>query len=141
MSASEVAYYRSDRHDLWIAENNGYLILEGFVKHGDTLKHLVLGVEDGRLDTAVDLVLRYGKSIRRPYRLGGACDGSIDAPVMALFLDFCRRHGLAPTSFTPWLIQTTPRSNKTSSLTSPTGRASSFRIPGRRRASRGCWRR
>ena len=94
MSTTEVAHYRSDQHDLWIGENNGYLILEGFVKHGDTLKHLVLGVEDNRLDAAVDLVLRYGKTVRRPYRLGGACDGSIDAPVMALFLDFCRRHGL-----------------------------------------------
>ena len=94
MSASEVAHYRNDRHDLWIGENGGHLILEGFVKHGDTLKHLVLGVEDSRLDAAVDLVLRYGRSVRRPYRLGGACDGSIDAPVMALLLDFCRRHDL-----------------------------------------------
>ena len=94
MSTSEVAHYRSNRHDLWIGENNGYLILEGFVKHGDTLKHLVLEIEDSRLDTAVNLVLRYGRRVRRPYRLGGACDGSIDAPVMALFLDFCRRHGL-----------------------------------------------
>lgn len=94
MSTTEVAHYRSDQHDLWIGENNGYLVLEGFVKTGDALKHLVLGVEGSRLDAAVDLVLRYGKTVRRPYRLGGACDGSIDAPVMALFLDFCTRHGL-----------------------------------------------
>ena len=94
MSASEVAYYRSDRHDLWIGENNGYLILEGFVKNGDALRHLVSGIEDSRLDAAVDLVLRHGRRVRRPYRLWGACDGSIDAPAMALFLDFCRRHDL-----------------------------------------------
>lgn len=94
MSVFEVAHYRSDRHDVWIGETHGHLILEGFVKTGGTLKHLVLGVEDSRLDAAVDLVLRYGKRVKRPYRLGGACDGSIDAPVMALFLDFCTRHGL-----------------------------------------------
>ena len=94
MSASEVAHYRSRQYDLWIGGNNGYLIFEGFVKTGDTLKHLVLGIEDSRLDAAVDLVLRYGKTVRRPYPLGGACDGSFDAPVMALLLDFCRRHSL-----------------------------------------------
>ena len=141
MSASEVAHYRSRQYDLWIGENNGYLILEGFVKTGDALKHLVWGVADSRLDTAVDLVLRYGKTVRRPYRLGGACDGSIDAPVMALFLDFCRRHGLAPTSFTPWPTRTTRRSHETRSPTSPTGRASSSPTPGAPHALRGCSRR
>ena len=94
MSASEVAHYRSAQHDVWIGENHGHLILEGFVKTGDALKHLVLGVENSCLKAAVGLVLRYGRRVKRPYRLGGACDGSIDAPVMALFLDFCARHGL-----------------------------------------------
>ena len=84
MSASEVAPYRSDQHDLWTGENNGYLILEGFVRTGDFLKHLISGVEDSRLDAAVDLMLRRGRRVERPYRLLGACDGSIDAPVMAL---------------------------------------------------------
>ena len=37
---------------------------------------------------------RYGNFIERPYLLGQPCDGSIVAPVTALYLDFCARHGL-----------------------------------------------
>ena len=33
---------------------------------------------------------------KRPYVLGQACDGSIDAPVMALYADFCRARKLDP---------------------------------------------
>lgn len=94
MSNTEVAHHRNGQHDIWIGENGGRLVLEGFVKTGDAPKHLVWEVEDSRLDAAVDLVLRCGRVVQRPYRLGGACDGSISAPVMALFLDFCARHGL-----------------------------------------------
>ncbi len=89
-----VAHYQSEHWDLHISRSHGNLVLEGFVKSGDTLKHLVWQVDDAELSTARDLVLRYGHTLQRPYRLGGLCDGSITAPVFALYLDFCSRHGL-----------------------------------------------
>ena len=95
MRFTEVAHYKRDEHDLWVGRRpDGSLLLEGFLKDGETLKHLVWTVDDTKLATAVDLTRRYGRVISRPYLLGGACDGSISAPVFALYLDFCARHGL-----------------------------------------------
>lgn len=95
MRFTEVAHYKSDEHDLWVGRRpDGSLLLEGFLDDGETLKHLVFTVDDTKLATAVDLTRRYGRVISRPYLLGGACDGSISAPVFALYLDFCARHGL-----------------------------------------------
>ena len=89
-----VAHYRSEHWDLHISRNYGNLVLEGFVKSDNTLKHLVWQVDDAELSTARDLVLRHGHTLQRPYLLGGLCDGSISAPVFALYLDFCSRHNL-----------------------------------------------
>ena len=94
MVPSEAAHYQSDNWDLHISRAYGNLVLEGFTKDGETLKHLVWQVESTDLVTALDLVLRYGRVVKRPYLLGQGCDGSIDAPVMALYLDFCTRHDL-----------------------------------------------
>ena len=91
---TEHSHYQDEDWDIWIGRSYGNLILEGFVKTGETLKHLVWQVDDSNLTNAVDLILRYGRVVRRPYVLGQACDGSISAPVMALYLDFCTRHGL-----------------------------------------------
>jgi hypothetical protein len=68
--------------------------MESFVKTGDAFKYLVWQVDDRDLTNVISLTLRYGRVVRRPYVLGQACDGSISAPVMALYLDFCIRHGL-----------------------------------------------
>ena len=73
---------------------HGRLVLEGFVKPGETLKHLVHGVDDTDFPTLFDLTFRYGRAVERPYLLGQRCDGSIGGPVMALYLDFCSRHNL-----------------------------------------------
>ena len=54
MSASEVAHYRSDQHDLWIGENGGHLILEGFVL-GDVLACLGVIVVSGAVLTFLSL--------------------------------------------------------------------------------------
>lgn len=95
MRLTEVEHFRSPEYDLWLGRrSDGSLLLEGFLKEGETLKHLVWTVDDTKLATAVDLTRRYGRVIDRPYLLGGACDGSICAPVMALYLDFCARHRL-----------------------------------------------
>lgn len=95
MRFTEVVCYRSDEYDIWLGRHpKGSLLLEGFLKVGSNLKHLVEQVEDTRLSTAVKLVRRYGNFIERPYLLGQPCDGSIVAPVTALYLDFCSRHGL-----------------------------------------------
>ncbi len=103
---TEQTHYQNEDWDIWIGRSYENLVLEGFVKTGDvltktppsgagrTLKHLVWQVDDSNLTTAVDLTLQYGRVVRRPYALGQACDGSISAPVMALFLDFCTRHAL-----------------------------------------------
>lgn len=90
---TEEVHYQDDNWNVWIGRNYTNLILEGFVKTGDTLKHLVSQVDDNDLTKAVSLTLQYGRAIPRPYVLGQACDGSISAPVMALYLDFCARHG------------------------------------------------
>lgn len=95
MKFAEVVCYRSDEYDIWLGRHpKGSLLLEGFLKVGSNLKHLVEQVEDTKLSTAVKLVRRYGNFIERPYLLGQPCDGSIVAPVTALYLDFCARHGL-----------------------------------------------
>jgi hypothetical protein len=103
---AEATHYQSENWDIWIGRSYGNLVLDGLVKTGDvltktppsgagrTLKHLVWQVDDTSLTTAVDLILRYGRDVRRPYVLGQACDGSICVPVMALYLDFCTRHAL-----------------------------------------------
>lgn len=105
MPAEEIHYHNED-WDIWIGRNYGNLILESFVKVGDvltkappsgagrTLKYLVCQVENTSLTDAVSLTLQHGQVVPRPYVLGQACDGSIGAPVMALYLDFCTRHGL-----------------------------------------------
>ena len=94
MAPSEATHYQSDNWDLHISRAYGNLVLEGFTKDGETLKHLVWQVESTDLVTALDLVLRYGRVVKRPYLLGQGCDGSIGVPVMALYLDFCTRHDL-----------------------------------------------
>lgn len=95
MRLTEVDHFRSPEYDLWLGRRpDGSLLLEGFLKEGETLKHLVSTVDDTKLVTAVDLMRRYGRVISRPYLLGGACDGSISAPVFALYLDFCAKHRL-----------------------------------------------
>ena len=94
MEPSAVAHYQSETWDLHIGKCYGRLVLEGFVKSGETLKHLVHGVDDTDFLAAFDLTLRYGRVVKRPYLLGQRCDGSIGVPVMALYLDFCSRHSL-----------------------------------------------
>lgn len=95
MRVIEVNHFRSPEYDLWLGRRpDGSLLMEGFLKEGESLKHLVSTVDDTNLVTAVDLVRRYGRVIRRPYVLSQACDGSISAPVYALYLDFCTRHDL-----------------------------------------------
>ena len=95
MRVVEVDHFRSPEYDLWLGRRpDGSLLLEGFLKEDGSLKHLVSTVDDTKLITAVDLVWRYGRVIRRPYVLSQACDGSISAPVFALYLDFCTRHDL-----------------------------------------------
>jgi hypothetical protein len=91
---AEQTHYQNEHWDIWIGRSYGNLVMESFVKTGDALKHLVWQVDDRDLTNAVGLTLRYGRVVRRPYVLGQACDGSISAPVMALYLDFCTRHGL-----------------------------------------------
>lgn len=91
---AEQTHYQNEHWDIWIGRSYGNLVLEGFVKTGDALKYLVWQVDDRDLTNTVGLTLRYGRVVRRPYVLGQACDGSISAPVMALYLDFCIRHGL-----------------------------------------------
>lgn len=91
----EVDTFRSPEYDIWLGRRlSGELLLDGFLKVEGDLKHLVWQVDDTKLSTAVKLIRRYGQVIERPYLLGGKCDGSTAAPVFALFLDFCTRHGL-----------------------------------------------
>lgn len=95
MYPNEVAHYKSETYDLWLGRRrDGSLVLEGFLKVGNTLKHLVCTPEDATRRGALNLLTRYGREAERPYLLGGPCDGSIGAPVLALYLDFCARHGL-----------------------------------------------
>lgn len=93
MPADEV-HYQNEAWDIWIGRTYGNLILEGFVKDGDALKYLVWQVDSTSLSNAVSMTLQHGRVVPRPYVLGQACDGSIGAPVMALYLDFCTRHDL-----------------------------------------------
>ncbi len=86
--------YQNENWDIWIGPGYGNLVMESFVKTGDAFKYLVWQVDDRDLTNAISLTLRYGRVVRRPYVLGQACDGSISAPVMALYLDFCTRHDL-----------------------------------------------
>ena len=91
----EVDTFRSAEYDLWLGRRpTGELLLDGFLKVGGDLKHLVWEVDDTELSTAVKLIRRHGRVVERPYLLGGKCDGSTAAPVFALYLDFCTRHGL-----------------------------------------------
>ena len=91
---TEEVHYHDENWDIWIGRNHETLIMEGFVKLGGALKYLVRQVDDNDLTKAVSLTLQHGRVAPRPYVLGQACDGSISAPVMALYLDFCTRHGL-----------------------------------------------
>lgn len=94
MEPSEAAHYQGKTWDLHVSKCYERLVLEGFVKSGETLKHLVWGVDNTDFLTLFDLTLRYGRTVQRPYLLGQRCDGSIGAPVMALYLNFCSRHSL-----------------------------------------------
>ena len=94
METSAAAHYQDENWDLHIGQAYGNLVLDGFVKDGEVLKHLVWQVESTDPQAALDLTMKYGRVISRPYLLGQRCDGSIDAPVMALYLDFCSRHNL-----------------------------------------------
>ncbi len=95
MPLTEIAHYQSDLYDLWLGRfDDGELLLDGYVKVATGLKHLVWRVQNSKLTTALDLVLQHGRVVDRPYVLGQPCDGSIDAPVIALYLDFCTRHAL-----------------------------------------------
>lgn len=91
---AEATHYQSENWDIWIGRSYGNLVMEGFVKVGDALKHIACQVDDMSLTNAVSLTMQHGRDVRRPYVLGQACDGSISAPVMALYLDFCARHAL-----------------------------------------------
>lgn len=90
----EETHYQNEIWDIWIGRNDENLVMEGFVKVGDALKHVVCQVDDPSLTNAISLTMQYGRVVQRPYVLGQACDGSISAPVMALYLDFCARHAL-----------------------------------------------
>ncbi len=95
MKTAEVAYFRSEEHDVWLGRRgDGTLVMEGFVKDGDDLKYLVDTPEDASLGTALESLKHYGRKVQRPYLLGDGCDGSITTPVLALYLDFCKRHEL-----------------------------------------------
>lgn len=95
MTFVKVAHYKSEVYDLWLGRRpDGSLVREGFLKTGGQLKHLICTPPDATLRTATRLVRDYGRAVRRPYLLAQACDGSIAAPVFALFLDFCARHAL-----------------------------------------------
>ncbi len=91
---TEETHYQAEKWNIWIGRPYGNLVMEGFVKVGEALKHLVWQVADTSLPTAVDMTIQHGRVVQRPYVLGQACDGSINAPVMALYIDFCTRHGL-----------------------------------------------
>lgn len=95
MLLTEVSHYTSDAYDLWLGRrHDGTPLLEGFLKVGAALKHLICTPPDTELLTAVNLLLQYGREVQRPYLLGQPCDGSISTPALALYLDFCTRHGL-----------------------------------------------
>jgi hypothetical protein len=95
MPTTEVAHDRADDHDLWLGRfDDGELLLDGYVKVQGGLKHFVGRPPDTSLMTALHLTLTHGFFSGRPYRLADRCDGSINAPVLALYLDFCARHEL-----------------------------------------------
>ena len=68
--------------------------MEGFLKKDGAINYLVSSVKSEWLSEALDLLLRHGRPITRPYLLGQGCDGSITTPVLALYLNFCARHAL-----------------------------------------------
>ena len=95
MPTTEVAHHRADDHDLWLGRfDDGELLLDGYAKVQGGLKHFVGRTPDTSLMTALHLTLTHGFFSGRPYRLADRCDGSINAPVLALYLDFCARHEL-----------------------------------------------
>ena len=83
------------KFSLWIGykeEKDGdykYLaIAKKKVKGG--IKHLVYWYKALDIKKIKADIGKYGNFSERPYRLAQACDGSIDEPVFALYLDFCR---------------------------------------------------
>lgn len=95
MPTTQIAHHRGDDYDLWLGQfDDGELLLDGYVKVPGGLKHFVGRPPDTRLTTALHLTLTHGFFSNRPYRLAGRCDGSINAPVLALYLDLCTRHEL-----------------------------------------------
>jgi hypothetical protein len=70
------------------------VVFEGRAKCLGGIKYLVWRYENGvSLNTAKADLLEHGCFSPRPYQLGQACDGSITACALALFVRFCRDCG------------------------------------------------
>jgi hypothetical protein len=81
----------------WDGENNEY-VLEGFLKVEGGVMYGVWRDETFDPKSMVEILRDMPKDrlSERPYQPGQACDGSIGAPVMALFYDWCRKAGRDP---------------------------------------------
>jgi hypothetical protein len=74
------------------------VVFEGFAKVKSGVKHLVNRYERVTVLDAFSDTLQHGFLSPRPYRLGQACDGSINDCALALFVRFCRDEGHSPDS-------------------------------------------
>lgn len=74
------------------------VVFDGYVKVSGGVKHLVSRYAKISITDAVSDVLQYGHFSSRPYRLGQACDGSINDCALALFERFCQEQGNSATA-------------------------------------------
>lgn len=97
--------YRDTEKDLWVGKeerDSNYTkrldyLFEGFIKVKDGLIHCVERCEKKMSILKIEkLCKENGIFTKRPYTAGQACDGSISAPVYALFSKLCKNYGLDP---------------------------------------------
>ena len=80
---------RDTRNHQWVSE--------AWLRVDDGLRHQVMRWHKRpRLTEILAECKGTGFFSKRPYTLAQACDGSISAPVMALYADFCHARGLDP---------------------------------------------
>ena len=76
---------------------NQQWVSEAWVRTTGGLRHQVMRWHERPRMTEIRAeCIGTGIFTKRPYVLGQACDGSIGAPVMALYADFCRARELDP---------------------------------------------
>ena len=78
---------RDTRNNQWVTE--AWCLVDGGLRHQVMRWHTRPRVTEIRTECSGT-----GFFSKRPYTLGQACDGSISAPVIALYADFCKARGL-----------------------------------------------